>query len=281
MTRRTLALLASIVFAAACTSEGGATPDSPTSSVAAPSAPAAATASAAATAGATTAPPSSTADPATSTASTAPEPTSTVGASDPPSAEPTDGSTGAPVDGTTYDQERFTVVLPEGWEGVSSEDDGYQERLTELQAQYEEDEQAISSLATLESVLDGGTISFIALDLGEATRTENFIANMNVITQDLGGQSLTLEDFVALNLEALEAQEGLVGTVDQRPAQLGESEATAVTYTQEQASFQNATYQFYAVSETHAYVVTFSSDTENFEQVQPTFDQIAEGFVVK
>jgi hypothetical protein len=185
------------------------------------------------------------------------------------------------VDGTTYDQESFTVVLPAGWEGVSAEDDGYQERLTELQAQYEEDEQAISSLATLESVLDGGTISFIALDLGEATRTENFIANMNVITQDLGGQSLTLEDFVAVNMGALEAQEGLVGTVEQRPALLGESEATAVTYTQEQASFQNATYQFYAVSETHAYVVTFSSDTENFEQVQPTFDQIAEGFVVK
>jgi hypothetical protein len=86
---------------------------------------------------------------------------------------------------------------------------------------------------------------------------------------------------VALNLEALEAQEGLVGTVEQRPAQLGESEATAVTYTQEQASFQNATYQFYAVSETHAYVVTFSADTENFDQVQPTFDQIAEGFIVK
>ncbi len=185
------------------------------------------------------------------------------------------------MDGTTYDQERFTVVLPEGWEGVSSEDDGYQERLTELQAQYEEDEQALASLATLESVLDGGTISFIALDLSEATRTENFIANMNVITQDLGGQSLTLDTFVALNIEALEAQPGLVGTVDQRPAQLGESEATAVTYTQEQAGFENATYQFYAVSETHAYVVTFSSDTANFEQVQPTFDQIADGFVVK
>ena len=186
--------------------------------------------------------------------------------------EPSDGSTGAPVDGTTYDQERFTVVLPAGWEGVSSEDDGYQERLTELQAEYEEDEQATSSLASLASVLDGGTISFIALDLNEANRTQNFIANMNVIAQDLGGQSLTLEDFVAVNMGALEAQEGLVGTVEQRPAQLGESEATAVTYTQEQGSFQNATYQFYTVSETHAYVVTFSADTENFDQVQPTFD---------
>lgn len=278
MDRRTLVLLASMVFAGACTSESAVTTQGPASLAASPSATAAATASA--TAGATTAPPSPTAEPPTPTASTAPGPTSTVGASDPPTAEPTDGSTGAPADGTTYDQETFTVVLPEGWEGVSSEV-GYSERLTELQAEYEEDAQALSSLASLASVLDGGTISFIALDLNEANRTQNFIANMNVIAQDLGGQSLTLEDFVAVNMGAVEAQEGLVGTVEQRPAQLGESEATAVTYTQERGSFQNVTYQFYTVSETHAYVVTFSADTENFDQVQPTFDQIAEGFIVK
>lgn len=178
-----------------------------------------------------------------------------------------------------HEGEGFTILLPEEWQVFDSEtiaDSGIFSELAEENPDLE------GVFLQVESALQSGQTAFIAMELGEPA-ADGFAENVNI-----GGSAYSgsLEDFEEESVAQIEAEIPISGEVERETVDLEVHEALRLAYgypleTGDGATLEVEVIQYLVVADDVAWVVTFSSTSDQIGDYEATFEQSAESFTVE
>ncbi len=123
------------------------------------------------------------------------------------------------------------------------------------------------------------TIQFMLLSDESSQKKDKFRENINLNTEDLGEQTVTLEEYSKISINQIKTQIPGVKIVATETIKLDGNDATELIW---QADFGNGMElkfkQLFIISNAKAYILTFSSTTTEFDEYSEIADTILQSF---
>lgn len=113
------------------------------------------------------------------------------------------------------------------------------------------------------------------------TAADNFRENVNMVTQDISGQNIDLDKYAELSANQIQSMGMAVKFIDSKKLTIDGQEFQHVLYTMEQGAYNLTIDQFYIITETTAYVLTFTAETKAFEEYKALGERILNSFRLK
>jgi hypothetical protein len=115
----------------------------------------------------------------------------------------------------------------------------------------------------------------------QTSTDDKFRENVNLIIQNLEGYNLNLDDFVTISEEQINKMVTNGKIIKSKRLFKNNSEFQKVIFTGDQGLFQLKFAQYYFIKDEKAYVLTFTSEQEQFENYKLISEKILASFILK
>ena len=159
----------------------------------------------------------------------------------------------------------FAIGAPESWEGIGSEMAG--PALEDAARTYPKLKPLIDAMSKT-----GAGVKLIAAD---SKTVDDFNTNMNVVTEPIQSGT-TVEEYTQANVEAIESVFGV--SVEETSTTLPAGDAGLLTWASTEQGQTLRRIQYYLVGDDSAYVLTYTTNTEEGSEYDAIFEESANSF---
>ncbi len=206
-------------------------------------------------------------------------PTSTPTPTFTPTPEAPAGAT-IPEGWTLYevDDEGYAIALPPNWEQIDIDPETLE---ASINAVADQNPELAGFLENQAAILTTQNISFFGFDLSKGSAFSDFVTNINIIVQPLEAE-ITMDFMLAMTVPMLENLFELEQEIDQEIVTLSSGEAGRLQYGFEVAGgngqVQVIITQYIFIIDQSMYTLTLSTKTDEIQDREPVFEQIANSF---
>jgi len=111
--------------------------------------------------------------------------------------------------------------------------------------------------------------------------SDKFQENVNMLTQDLAGQNITLDGYTKISEHQIKTAIADGKIYESIRIKTANGEHHKIIFSGTQGSNKLKFEQFYFIKNSYAFVVTLTTQASTFEQYRPTGEQILHSFIVK
>ncbi len=111
--------------------------------------------------------------------------------------------------------------------------------------------------------------------------TDQFRENLNIVTQDLTQQPMTLDEYFETSIAQIKQLMTDFQQVSSEKVNFLNEEAYSIIYTATQGSFKVKIMQYLYIKDNTAYVVTYSAEEENYNQYISIIEQMLNSFRIR
>jgi len=111
--------------------------------------------------------------------------------------------------------------------------------------------------------------------------SDKFQENVNMLTQDLAGQNITLDDYTKISEHQIKTAITDGKIYESIRIKTANGEHHKIIFSGTQGANKLKFEQFYFIKNNYAYVITLTTQADKFEQYRPTGEQILHSFIVK
>jgi hypothetical protein len=110
---------------------------------------------------------------------------------------------------------------------------------------------------------------------------DQFKENVNLLIQDLTGNTITMDQYVAISEEQVKTMITNGNLLESKRVRSGSSEFHKMVYTGDQGIFKLKFEQYYWIRNSKAYVLTLTCEMAQFDNYKETGEKILNSFVLK
>lgn len=115
----------------------------------------------------------------------------------------------------------------------------------------------------------------------QTSTDDKFRENVNLIIQNLEGYNLNLDDYVTISEEQINKMVTNGKIIESKRLFKNNSEFQKVIFTGDQGIFKLKFVQYYFIKDEKAFVLTFTSEQEQFENYKLISEKILASFILK
>ena len=135
----------------------------------------------------------------------------------------------------------------------------------------------------LGSTLD--TSKFMGMDFAIYLQKENgindFRENINLVSQDLNGQTISLDEFARITEKQFKAMANDLKIYESKKMKLGNKEYYIDIYGMTQGVYKLKLEQYYFIKNNKVYILTFTTKIDTFDTFKNIGEEIMNSFVIK
>jgi len=146
---------------------------------------------------------------------------------------------------------------------------------------YEQNEYSVQYPSDWELDVSGQMQSIFILFSPLESEEDRFRENVNLITQDLTGQSIDLDRYTEISEEQVRTLLPNSSIVESRRVKKGAHEFHKLVYTREQGEMELVFEQYYGIWKDKAYVLTLTTTKTSTGQSKETGEKILDSFLLK
>lgn len=113
------------------------------------------------------------------------------------------------------------------------------------------------------------------------SKQDLFRENINLIKQNLSGQNISLDNFAELSENQIRTMVTNPDIIESKRVKSGNSEFQKMIYSGVQGQYKITFEQYYLISKSYAYVLTFTSESNQYDQYKAVGEQIMNSFKLK
>ena len=115
----------------------------------------------------------------------------------------------------------------------------------------------------------------------QSANTDKFKENVNLISQDLKGMNVTLDQYVELSVQQIKLMIPKCKILETETVKTDDIEFHKILYTGDQGQFNLTFRQYLFLQNETAFVITFTSEQSQFENYKEIGEKVLESFVLK